>query len=210
MSTKITFLIAFAAVVLAGCDDKADRNTAVETAQNPSEPKVQTSVVPPPAQQGAPHSSGLAVRQFNPIGEGSLTMGDKTLEFQVADCELDEVELPTEWTRDIYIVGAGKDAGRDFFIHIKRHKQGRRSSTSVTFTYAALPAAFVELVDMNDPSFEAMWQMSLKTAGGMSVMMKPDDLVVEGRSVRSVEPLNMVEKDMSARLGEGVLQINCS
>jgi len=168
--------------VLAGCDDKADRNTAVETAQNPSEPEVQTSVVLPPSQQGAPQSSGLAIRQFDPIGEGSLTIGDKTLTFQVADCELDKVELPTEWTRDIYIVGAGKDAGRNFFIHIKRHTQGRRSNTSVTFTYSTLPAAFVELVDMNDPSFEVLWQISLKTAGGMSMMTKPDDLVVEGRN----------------------------
>jgi hypothetical protein len=43
----------------------------------------------------------------------------------------------------------------------------------------------------------------------MSMMTKPDDLVVEGRSVRSVNPLRMVEKDMSARLGEGVLRVDC-
>jgi len=196
-------------LTLVACGDNGDGNTAAERAQNAPEPVAQAHNALPQTQPRESHTSGLAVRQFDPIGEGSLTMGEKTLEFQVADCELDEVELPTEWTRDIYIVGTGKDAGRDFFIHIKRHKQGRRSNTSVTFTYAALPAAFVELVNMNDPSFEAMWQMSRKTAGGMSMMTKPDDLLVEGRSVRSVKPLNMVEKDMSARLPEGVLQVNC-
>ena len=55
----------------------------------------------------------------------------------------------------------------------------------MTFSYTALPAAYVELIDMNDPSIEVLWQTIRKSDGGMSMMTKPDDLVVEGRSVRS-------------------------
>ena len=196
-------------LVLAACGDKGDGDTALEADRSAPEVAVETRAAPPDVQPVEPQSTSLAIRQFDPIGEGSLTMGDKTLSFQVADCELDEVELPTEWTRDINIIGAGKDAGRDFFIHIKRHKQGRHSNTSVTFTYTALPAAYAELVDLNDPSIAEMWQIIRKSDGGMSMMTKPDDLVVEGRSVRSVEPLRMVKDDLSARLPEGVLQVDC-
>jgi len=63
---------------------------------------------------------------------------------------------------------------------------------------------------MNDPSIEALGQTIRKSNGGMSMMTKPDDLVVEGRSVRSMEPLRMVELTqgtMSARLPEEVLQV---
>jgi len=59
----------------------------------------------------------------------------------------------------------------------------------VTFSYTALPAAYVELIAMNDPSIEELWQTIRKSDGGMSMMTKPDDLVVEERSVRSVAPL---------------------
>ena len=44
---------------------------------------------------------------------------------------------------------------------------------------------------------------------GDYVMTNRDDLQDEGRSVRSVKPLRMVEKDMSARFGKGVLQADC-
>lgn len=199
-------------LVLAGYVGSDDGGSAAETDPSASEPVMEARITPPVTQAGESQIKGLAIRQFDPIGEGSLTMGDKTLSFQVADCALGEVELPTEWTRDIYIIGAGKDEGRDFFIHIKRHKQSRRSNTSVTFTYTALPAAYAELVDLNDPSIAEMWQIIRKSDGGMSMMTKPDDLVVEGRSVRSVEPLRMVELTqgtMSARLPEGVLKVDC-
>jgi len=59
----------------------------------------------------------------------------------------------------------------------------------VTFSYTALPAAYVELIAMNDPSIEELWKTIRKSDGGMSMMTKPDDLVVEERSVRSVAPL---------------------
>ena len=59
----------------------------------------------------------------------------------------------------------------------------------MTFSYTALPAAYVELIAMNDPSIEELWQTIRKSDGGMSMMTKPDDLVVEERSVRSVAPL---------------------
>ena len=167
---------------------------------------------PPDTRPGESQNTGLAVREFDPIGKGTLTMGDKTLSFQVADCELDELELPTGWVRDIEVIGAGKDAERDFFIHIKRLKQGRRSNTSVSYKHAALPAAYNKNIDMNDPWIDALWQIINKSDGGMSMMTKPDDLVVEGRSIRSVEPLRMVELTrgtMSARLPEGMLQVDC-
>ena len=60
--------------------------------------------------------------------------------------------------------------------------------------------------------FTFLWQTIRKSDGGMSMMANPDDLVVEGRSVRSVAPLRMVELTqgtMSARLPEGMLQVNC-
>jgi len=39
---------------------------------------------PPDTRPGESQNTGLAVREFDPIGKGTLTMGDKTLSFQAA------------------------------------------------------------------------------------------------------------------------------
>jgi len=59
---------------------------------------------------------------------------------------------------------------------------------TVTFTCPALPAAYVELVDLHAPSIEEMWQIIRKSDGGEAMMMRPEYLVIKGDSIRSTQP----------------------
>ncbi len=139
MGKQLVSLVAAALIALCGCGKTSEQGPKDTS---PGKKRAAGARVRPEiGRSGAPAGGApYRVRNFRPVGTGTLTLDGKRHNFQVADCRLQPEKLPSGWVRDIWVSAAGRIAGQPYFFTFNRASKGKNTNVSLAVYLAPLPA----------------------------------------------------------------------
>lgn len=156
-----------------------------EPAEVPTQVEQPEPALPPETTVTAEPS--YEIRQFEPVGTGRVVIDDQELIFDVANCDLDPVELPNGFTRHLQIIGAGTRNGRSFFVAIRYERHENRVSSNLTIFDAPLPARLLELDKASEADMQTM--QAVMDAEMLRVpQIHPDNYIISDGSVTLSQP----------------------
>ncbi len=226
--------VAVALVLSGGCGEAPDSTAEVSStgqaaaaADDPSgsagspeaAPENRAARAPAPMLDAAPATSavGYEVRDFEPVGSGSLTIEDREHPFAVAECHFGERTLSGGWIQEVYVLGAGEIEDRPYFVEVKRGRDARKKrvkTAAINLNFAPLPALYAHEMPTTPPVLQMMEEIqqidALRSMGVTAVTY--DDLSLEGGRLTTTRPvafMRFTDGGLEGPAGEGTLEVVC-
>lgn len=160
---------------------------------------------------------GYEVRDFEPVGSGSLTIDGREYPFSVADCHFGERSLSSGWIQEVYVLGAGEIDGRPYFVEVKRGRDARKKrvkTAAINLNFAPLPALYAHEMPTTTPVLQMMEKIqridALRSMGVTAVAY--DDLSLEGGRLTTTRPvafMRLSDGGLEGPAGDGTLEVEC-
>lgn len=178
----------------------------------PAEAPATTSVATP-----ATPAVGYEIRDFEPVGSGTLTIDGRDYPFSVAGCHFGERTLSNDWIQEIYVLGAGQIDGRPYFVEIKRGRDAQKKrvrTAAINLNFTPLPALYAHEMPITTPVLQMMekiQQIDAYRSMGVSAVAY-DDLSIEGGRLTTTRPvafMRFTDGGLDGPAGEGTLEVEC-